>query len=264
MKGFIKSFFASLLAILFLIAVVIGAAALKGREKPKIKDGSYLIIDIYGEILPYNPPEDLMAEIMGGAPETLHRILGNLEKVTEDNRIEGVIIKISTNHTLGSASIEEFPNRIYDVRSTGKKVFAYADGLDRKGLFLAAACDSIFMPRASELFFAGFGGTRSYVRGALDKLGIEPNLHKIDEYKSAAEMVLRKDMSPETREMINWIYDDLWDVHMQALSEERGIPRDKLVELMEYALFIAHEARDAGLIDGVKYWDELEATLKPM
>jgi protease-4 len=262
MKGFIKSFFASLLAVVFLVAVVIGVAALKGLEKPKIKDGSYLVIDIYGEILPYNPPEDLMAEIMGGAPETLQRILGNLEKVTEDDRITGVILKVSTNHTLGYASIEEIRNRIYDVRSAGKKVFAYADGLDRKGLFLAAACDSVFMPRTSELVFVGLGGTRAYVRGALDKLGIEPNLHKIDEYKSAAELVLRKDMSPEAREMINWIYDDIWDVHMQALSEERGIPRDKLVELMEYALFIAHEARDAGLIDGVRYWDQIEEALK--
>ena len=75
-------------------------------------------------------------------------------------------------------------------------------------------------------------------------------------------MVLREDMSPEAREMINWIYDDLWDVQLETLSEERGIPREKLVELMDYALFIAHEARDAGLIHAVRYWDQIEAALK--
>ncbi|MFQ5512017.1 MAG: signal peptide peptidase SppA [Candidatus Krumholzibacteriia bacterium] len=261
MKGFIKSFFASLLAIVFLFVVIIGAAALKGREKPKVKDGSYLVVDIYGEILPYNPPDDLVAEVFGGEPETLQRILGNLEKAALDDRIKGVIMKVSSSNTLGYASMEEIRHRIHAVRDAGKKVFAYADNLDRKGLFLASACDSIFMPPTSELFFAGFGLTRSYVRGTLDKLGIEPNIHKIDEYKSAAELVLRKDMSPEAREMINWIYDDFWDVQMQALSDERGIPRERLVELMDYALFIAHEARDAGLIDKVMYWDEIETAL---
>ena len=97
MKSFFRTFFAALLALLipvFIVAIVIGV---KANEKPKIKDGSYLLIDIYGEILEYNPPDDLMAQLFGSAPETLHRILSNLEKAAVDDRIKGVIIKVSSN-----------------------------------------------------------------------------------------------------------------------------------------------------------------------
>jgi protease-4 len=179
-----------------------------------------------------------------------------------DDRIDGVIFKISQNNSLGYAAIEEIRGAIHKIQEKEKTVFAYSDGLDRKSLFLASACDSIFMPISSEVWFIGSGITRSYVRAMLDKLGIKPNLHKIDEYKSAAEMVVREDMSPEAREMINWIMDDIWDVTMAALYQDRGISEEEAVEMMEYAMFMAEEAKDSRLIDEVLYWDELIDRLK--
>ena len=262
MKDFVKSFFASIFAILFLLAVVVGIAAIKATEKPTIKKRSYLVVDIYGEILPYYPPDDIMAEILGGQPETVHRILGNLEKAAVDDRIEGVIFKISSNNSLGSASIQEIRGAIANIREAGKKVYAYSDALNRKSLFLASACDSIYMPIEANVTFVGFGGTLMYVRGTLDKLGISPNLHRIDEYKSAAELVLREDMSPEAREMYTWIFDDLWESQIGAISEDRGIAEDQLVALMEKSIFSVPEAVEAGLVDRALYWDELDGMLK--
>ena len=267
MKGFIKTFFAAfianvvLLGLIFAFIAVVGMG-MKAGKKPDIKKNSYLVIDIYGEILAYDPPESFPESLIGGHPETLHRILGNLEKAAVDDKIKGVIFKISSNNTLGMAMIEEIRGAIKKVRDNDKMVYAYSDGLDRSGLYLASACDSIFMPRISELVFMGAGNVRAYYRGTLDKLGIKPQIHKIKDYKSAAEMVLRKDMSPEAREMINWIMDDLTDIQLTALAQERELSRDKLIEHMEYALFLAHEARDAGLIDEVLYWDALKDRLK--
>ena len=84
MKAFFRSFFASLLAIVVVIAVVVAVIAAKSSQKSKIKDHSYLVVDIYGEIPEYNPPAGIMGEILGGKPETLQRILGNLEKAAGD------------------------------------------------------------------------------------------------------------------------------------------------------------------------------------
>lgn len=266
MKQFIKMVFASIVAmgVFFIVLVMfVGlVGTIAGSKKPKIKEGSYLVIDFYGEILPYDPPSDLITEIFGEHPETLHRILGNLEKVAVDDRIKGVICKISANNTLGVASIEEIRSAIKKVRDADKEVYAYCDFMNLKSVFLASACDSIFMPRSGEAVLTGLGQTRMYVRGTLDKLGINPNIHRIDEYKSAAEMVTRKDMSPETREMMNWIYDDIWDLMIGAVAEDRGIGEEKIVDCMEYAIFMSDEAKEAGLIDEILYWDELEERLK--
>jgi protease-4 len=269
MKTFFKTFFAVLMAnvllaaLLFIFLAGIGAS-MKAGKKPDIKEHSYLVIDIYGGVLAYDPPESFPENVIGGKPETLHRILSNLEKAAADDRIAGVLFKLSANNDLGFAMVEEIRSAIKKVQQADKPVYAYSDNLDRKTLFLAAACDSIFMPPSGNFYYVGYASTVSYVKGTLEKLGITAHLHKIKDYKSAAEMVTRKDMSPEAREMRNWLMDDLWEMEMAAVTQERGLTEEKLVEHMEYALFTAQEAEDAGLVDELLYWDQLKDRLKSL
>jgi len=267
MKNFLKTFFALLLAnvvlaaLLFVFVIAFGAS-MKAGKKPTVENGSYLVVDIYGEVLAYNPPEDFPQSVLGGKPETIHRILSNLEKARADDRIEGVLIKISANNGLGAAMTEEIRGEIQKIRAAGKPVYAYSDNLNRRSLALASACDSIFMPPPAGLTYTGYAAVVPYVSGTLEKLGIKAHIHRIKDYKSAAEMVTRKDMSPEAREMRQWVMDDLWEIEMDAVSRERGLPEEKLLEYMEYAIFLAEEAAEAGLIDEVLYWDELTDRLK--
>jgi len=267
MKNFIKTFFAVLVANIILVALLfvfvagIGAS-MKAGKKPEIKDGTYLVIDIYGDIMAYDPPQSIPESLIGDKPETLHRILSNLEKARVDDRIAGVIFKLSRNNGLGMGMIEEIRGEIGKIREAGKPVYAYGDGLDRQTILLASACDSIFLPPPGEVYFVGFGRTAMYTKGLLEKLGIRADLHKIADYKSAAEMIVRKDMSPEAREMYTWILEDVWEVAMGAVSEGRGLSEEKLVEHMGFAIFTADQAVEAGLIDEVLYFSELKDKLK--
>ncbi len=267
MKSFIKTFFAVLVAniilvvLLFVFVAGIGAS-MKAGKKPEIKVGSYLVIDLYGDIMAYDPPQSIPKSLIGDKPETLHRILSNLEKARVDDRIAGVIFKLSRNNGLGLGMIEEIRGEIGKIREAGKPVYAYSDGLEKKTVLLASACDSIFMPPPGEVYFVGFGRTTMYTKGLLDKLGIRTDIHKIADYKSAAELVLRKDMSPQTREMYTWLLEDVWEMAVGAVSEGRGLSEEKLVECMEYAIFTADEAVEAGLIDEILYFSELKDKLK--
>lgn len=262
MKSFFRSFFASLFALIAVILIVAGVIGAKPEKKPAIKDHSYLVIDVDGDILPYYPPDGVMGQVLGGEGETLHRILGNLEKAAADKRIDGVVMKVSATNSLGLASLGEVRGAVKKVREKGKTVYAFADNLDRNAVFLASACDSIFMPPAGYVTFTGFGGAATFVKNALDKLGIKPNMHQIREYKSAAEMVTRSESSPEAREMREWMLGEMWDMQIPAICEDRRLSEEKLVSLMEHALFTPQEAREAGLVDGLLYWDQLEARLK--
>ena len=81
MKSFFRSFFACMLAVLVLVLVVFSIVAVKSSQKSKIDDHSYLVVDIYGELLEYDPPSGVIGELMGGEAETLQRILSNMDKV---------------------------------------------------------------------------------------------------------------------------------------------------------------------------------------
>ena len=262
MKAFLRSFFASLFALVVVVLIIVGMVGAKSSKKPVIKDNSYLVVDVYGNILAYDAPDGVVGQILGGDDETLHRILSGLEKAAADKRIDGVIMKLSSSNSLGAASSEEIRGAIKKVRQAGKPVYAFGDALDRKTVFLASACDSIFMPPAGYMFFTGFGGSANFIKKTLDKLGIKANLHQIREYKSAAEMMTRTEYSPEAREMREWMANEMWDMQIGAISEDRKLSEEKLVELMGHALFTPQEAKDAGLVDRLLYWDELEARLK--
>ncbi|MCK4547082.1 MAG: signal peptide peptidase SppA [Candidatus Eisenbacteria sp.] len=261
MKGFWNAFFGTLVAVVVLVFVISGVVYWKINEQSKIEKHSYLVIDLYGSILEYTPPGDIMSKVMGGEAETLQRILDNLEKASVDDRIEGVIVKMSSNVHAGGAMLGEMRGAIRKVREAGKKVYGFADSMNRSTVYLAAACDSVFAPRDAYIDFRGFGATTTHVRGTLDKLGIKPNLHKIKDYKSAAEVILREDLSPEAKENLGWVLDEVWENMMSVLREDRGLNEDDVLALMRHAAFTSEEAREGGLIDEVLYWDELENRL---
>jgi protease-4 len=233
-----------------------------GDEKVQVKEGSYLVVDIYGEMLEYSPPVNIMSEITGDKPETLQRILTNLRKAEVDDRIKGIIMKVSASNGAGRAKMQEIRKGLARVRKAGKKVYGYSDSMNRNSYYLVSACDSIFMPRTGYIRFTGFSVTTTHVREMLDKLDINPQIHKIKDYKSAAEMILREDMSDSARENKEWMLDEYWDMFAQAVEKDRGITADRLMEIMEKAAFPVEEASQLGLIDSVMYWNEIENMLK--
>ncbi len=244
------------------VVIIVAVVASKSVDKPEIKDGSWLVIDLYGGITEYSPPSNFIGEIMGGEGETLTRILCNLNKVCVDDRIEGVIFKMSSSNGSGRAMLEEMRGAIKKVQASGKKVYGYSDSMNRHTYYLAAACDSLFMPPTAYMNFIGMSATTEHVKGTLEKLHINPNLHKIKDYKSAAEMIIRKDMSEEAREMRNWMLSEYWDIYCAALEEDRGFTEEKITKAMEKALFPIEDAVEWGFVDAPIYWDELADMLK--
>jgi protease-4 len=250
------------MAIVLLAVIGGGYAACVSGKKPKIKDGSWLVLELHGDLLEYDPPGGVMSKIAGGDAETLQRILDNLMKARVDDRIEGVVLRTSSGASLGFAAMQEIRGSIKKLREAGKKAYAYAESFDQRDYFLLAACDEIYLPPTGYVSFTGFASNRAYVKNALEKLKIKPDIHKIKDYKAAAELVTREDMSEPARENAEWMLDEGWDFYTEALAEDRGLGEDKVIELMEHAAFSPDDALEGGLVDALKYWDELEDQLK--
>lgn len=262
MKSFARSFFASLLALVVLLALIVGIAALKLDRKTKIEKHSFLVVDLYGALPEYDAPGDVVSQALGGQGETLQRVLSNLEKARADKRIDGVILKLSTNFEVGAASLEEIRNALKKVEKVGKPVYGFADSINPRCYFLAAACDSIYSPPSAYITFHGFSETLPFVKGSLEKLGVKPNLHRIKDYKTAAELVTRKNLSDTSRENLQWMLDETWDLFTQSLQEDRGLNEDQVKEIMELAELTPEEAVEHRLVDRVLYWDEMADQFK--
>ena len=258
----IRSILLTICTITVFVAVIAGGFWIKSNRDGKVDNGSWLVLDLYGDVHEYDPPSGPLGMITGGDALTLQDLLDNLGKAAIDDRIAGVIFKISSSNNAGSAKIQELRQAVDKVQAVGKPVYAWADALDLRSLYLAAGCNEVLMPTGGYFEFKGISVQAPFVRGVLDKLGIVPHLHKIKDYKAAAEIVMNKEFSETALENRQWILDDTWETVMTTIGDERSLSRERMLELMEYAEFTPTEAAEAGLIDECIYMQELQDRLK--
>jgi len=264
MKSFVRTFFASLLALTVLAMGVAGLLASKLGVDSDIEDHSWLHLDLYGDVLEYDPPGGVMSEVTGGGGGlTLQKILENLEKAAVDERIDGVLLQMSATHGAGWAKLEEIRNAVARLQETGKPVYGFADSMDSRTYYLASVCDSLYCPPAGYIQFIGFSRTSTHVKGMFEKLGLAADVSAIRHYKAAAQLATRQDLSPEARKNLNWMLDEYWEMFCSALKQDRGMTESRVVELMQHAMFTPAEAVSEGLFDRLMYWDEILAQLLP-
>jgi protease-4 len=262
MRTFLHSLLGTLAAIIIIVLVVGGTAAVMANKKDPIEDRSWLLVELQSDIPEYDPPGGIMSKITGEDGETVTRVLENMRKARFDDRIEGVILKVAVGNSTGAGAAQEIRGAIKRLQQGGKKVYGYAESFDASDYYILSACDEIMAPETAYINFTGIAVNSLHVKNALDKLGITANVHKIKDYKAAAEMVTRADMSDPARQNREWIVSDQWNFKMRDLQADRGFDETKVVEMMEHALFTASEAKQAGLIDEMMYWDQLEEKLK--
>ncbi len=63
----------------------------------------------------------------------------------------------------------------------------------------------------------GYGRYRRYFKDVLDKLGVDINVFRVGEFKSAVEAYTRTDMSPEDREESRAYLNALWTRYQKAV-----------------------------------------------
>lgn len=258
----VRSVIMTVCTLAVVLALIAGGVWLATNKDKKPKGGSWLVLDLYGEVHEYAPPGGPLATVMGGDALTLQDLLDNLGKAAVDKRIAGVIFRISSSNDTGFAKLQELRRAVDKVQAAGKPVHAWADALDLRSLWLAAGCDQVLMPTGGYLTFKGVQVQRMYLRAMLDKLGVVPHLHKIKDYKAAAEMIMQTHASTEAKENMQWLMDEVWATIMADLARERGLDEARLLEHMAYAVFTPTEAVAAGLIDECVYMQDLEDRLK--
>src|SRR5436853_418764 len=79
----------------------------------------------------------------------------------------------------------------------------------------------------------GFAARARYVKTALEKAGVEPQVFARGAYKSAGELLVRDEMSEAQREQTERILDAFHEALLAALAERPGIGRDKAQQIVD-------------------------------
>ena len=246
-----------------ILIVVIGLAIIVSifrGSPPSIRDNSVLALNVSGP-LPDYVPDDPIRRILSGQPQSLTSLMTQFRKAKADKRITAILLDVDASD-IGWANAEEIRGAIEDFRASGKPVYAYMEMGMNKDYYVATACNKIFVAPPGELFVTGLAADVMFFRGTLDKLGIYPDIYQIGKYKTAGNTFTEKQMTPEHRQFINELLQDLFDRYVDGVAKGRSKSSDDVKKLIDNAPYTAAQAKDAGLIDGAAYREEVEKELK--
>src|SRR6516162_1187291 len=127
---------------------------------------------------------------------------------------------------------------------------------------LLAGATRLSVVPTGDLWVTGLHGETPYLRGLLDFLGVQPEFLTCGAYKSAAELFMRREPSPEAEKMQNWLLDGIFDTYVKLIATGRKVEASKVKDWIDNGPYSAEKARAAGMIDAVEHREAFERFIK--
>ncbi|MBD2344270.1 signal peptide peptidase SppA [Anabaena subtropica] len=281
MANFLKQTLASLLGTLLGLFIFAGvsttgllfllfAVASSSNTGPVVKDKSVVVFDLSMNITDREPSagEELQNRLSGVTQErmTLRNVLDSIEKARRDRRIVAIYLDGSRgSNNLGFASLREIRKALEEFRKSGKKVIAYGVGWGEQEYYLSSVADTVALNPLGRIEVNGLSSQPMFLSGALQKYGIGVQVVRAGKFKGAVEPLVLDKLSPENREQIQKLLDDVWGDWRTTVGNSRKISPQKLQAIADNeALLEAAAAKTNGLVDQVVYSDQVVADLKKL
>lgn len=260
MRKFFTRFFV-LIGILsfisFISLIALGYFAWKNRIQ--VPETCVLSIDFSKEIQEYT--QDMPVFANQDANPCLLSFINALEKASGDDRVKGLVAYIGSP-AIGLAQIQEIRNAVHRFRQSGKPAWAYTDSFGEisggnQGYYLASAFEKIYMQPSGFLGFSGMHMATPFVKNTLSKIGVTPQFDRRKQYKNAVNTFLETEYTDAHRESNVAIMDAYFRQIIHAVAKDRGLGEATVRNYVEKALFIGKEAVRAGLVDDLRYREEI-------
>lgn len=282
MKNFFTSMLGTLAALavcavggLALVLVFVGLAVGAGAKKTSaVEHGSYLVFDL-SAVITDAPARASLANFLSSMegnddnPQSLQlrEVTAALRAAAKDARIAGVFLHGSLpaggNYSNGFGALKELRLALLEVKAAGKPILAYLDFATTRDMFVASPADELVIDPYGEIFMPGLAVQPMFFAGAFEKFGVGVQVTRVGKYKSAVEPYIRKDLSPENREQLQKLLDDIWGDLLADTAAARGLKAEDIQALVDREGFIrADAALQAKLVTRVAYRDEVLDELK--
>lgn len=196
----------------------------------------------------------------------LRSVVEALRKASYDDGVAGLVAHVSGRQpTLAQAG--ELRSAVTVFRAAGKSTACWSEAYGEMGpgnisYHLATAFEDVWLQPSGDLGLTGVVAQAVFVRDALDKLSITPQISQRAEYKAAANMFLESGMTEPHREMAMRLVDSAMDTICGDIATARKLDGAAVRDAVDHAPLTAQEALSRGLIDRIGYRDEVYADLR--
>jgi protease IV len=226
-----------------------------------------LILEIdLTEGLADEPPADPVSALLTMRRARLADVLDGLRRARADDRVKALVVKLG-GRPIGLARVQELRAAVREFARSGKITVAWAETFGEFSpgnvpYYLATAFDRICLQPSGELDLTGISLQQLFFRDAMDKLGLDYQIAKRQEYKSAAERLTERGFTGPAREAMQRLAVSLTQQITDAIAERLQITSGEARDLIDHGPFLAAEALDARLVDSLGYRDQIYADVR--
>ncbi|KAF8062053.1 sppA [Scenedesmus sp. PABB004] len=241
------------------------------QEFVSLPPAFYLEVDLETQTLVERASSSPLALLAGAHQLELAALVGALSDAKRDARVRGVLAVLGGREQFGGlAQLQELRNALLDFRfhTRGRApIYAYSNAFGEGGtngtavFYLASAADKVFMPPTSVLSLLGFESTQVFVRGLLDRLKVQPQVFRREEYKAALAPLTGTGFDAAHRANLESLLQSLYDGVVTGVASARRLPRGAVEAAIADAPLPPQRALAAQLVDGLLYRDQVEALM---
>ncbi len=170
----------------------------------------------------------------------------NLEDFGKDDSIVAVVVRIDSPGG-GVAASQEIYDAILQLRKKKKVVASMGSVAASGGLLIACAADKIVANPGTITGSISAIMQFANIEELLGKIGVKSSVVKSGPYKDIGSPV--REMTPEERQIIQELVDDIYNQFIDVIVEGRNLPREQVMAIADGRLFSGRKAKELGLVD---------------
>lgn len=244
-------------AMVFLLSIGLVYFLLTRTDRGDVREGSFLVVELQGPLSDAPSVGGLLLE-PDAAPPLVTEYAAGIRRAAGDARIQGLYLKLD-GPAGGLASMQEIRDAVVELREAGKPCVAYAENLDMSSYYLASACDNVVLAPGGTNMVMGMSANITYYAGTFEKLGVQPELEHVGDFKSAVEPYERTGPSEAASQAMDFLLDGIWDETVSAIAEGRGRTVEEVQQWVDEPALSPSAALERGMVDALAFPDQVAA-----
>lgn len=195
---------------------------MSNEKSVTVKKNSVLTINLKTDIIdsPTEDQQNIFNVNNKNESILIYDALEAIRKAKEDDNIKGISIEVD-NLNAGITQIDDLRAAIQDFKKSGKFVYAYGNTVSQSSYYLGSVADQYYLNPSGGIELKGLSTEVTFFKDFAEKYGIGIEVIRHGKFKSAVEPFLRNDISPENKEQLSTLLNDIWDNTASKISASR-------------------------------------------
>ncbi|MBW1617192.1 signal peptide peptidase SppA [Empedobacter falsenii] len=246
---------------IIILFVLIFVSALSTPSK-NVKEGSVLEISLEDPIMESDMDRSVSIFDMSESSNVfLQDIIHSIEEAKNDDKIKGISLKLD-KFSGGATQATDIRNALEDFKKSGKFVYSYSNSGSQLSYYISSVSDKIYQNPLGGTLLQGLSSNIMFFKNAGDKYGVDFQVIRHGQFKSAVEPYMRTNMSDENRLQLSELLNDVWGNVSTSITKSRKISPEQFTTVTDslYA-FIPETGKENKIYDVLAQENEYQKML---